>query len=162
MISVVESCVYVDSHLRCQGRAQCTGNGRLRVLEADKCAVAVTYRAGAQLWLLGRQVLLFSEQSRIVLLIKEKNRMVRGLVGRAGGGEWGDPSSRLAPVCVCWVPAPFGSAGAAREGVADPPVPAAVWECTLPGLCRYLFGWCYDFKCGERPANAESGNQSAI
>lgn len=55
---------------------------RLQVLKADKRA-----RAGPQLCLLGRQVLLFRGQSRIVLLIKEKKRMVHGLVGRVGSRE---------------------------------------------------------------------------
>lgn len=52
--------------------------------------------------------------------------------------------------------------GAVGEGVNDPPVLVTVWECKLPGLCRYLFRYCYDFKCRESPANAESGNRCAI
>lgn len=142
--------MYVDLHLHCQGRAWCTGNRRLHVLKSDKCAVAMTYWPEPQLWLLGRQVLLFREQRWIVLLVKEKNRMVH-----AGSHKWGDLSSHLAPACVCWVPGPL------REGVDQSPVLVTVWECKLLGFCRYLFRYCYDFKCRENPANAESGNQCA-
>lgn len=126
--------MYVDLHLHCQGRVQCTGNRRLHVLKSDKCAVAMTYWAEPQLWLLGRQVLLFREQRWIVLLIKEKNRMVLGLVGSAGSHEWGDLSSRLALARVCWVPAP------PREGVDQSPVLVTVWECKLVGFVGIYLG----------------------
>ena len=145
----------VDLHLHCQGRVQCTGNRRLHVLKADKCAVAMTYRAEPQLWLLDRQVLLFREQSWVALLIKEKTRMVHGLVGRAGSCEWGDLSSRLALACVCWVPAPPG------EGVDQSPVLVTVWECKLLGFVGIYLGIVMTLNAGKglQMQNQEIGVQ---
>lgn len=154
--------MYVDSCLHCPGTLQCMGNRRLQVLKADKCVVAMTYQARTQLWLLGRQVLLFRKQSRIVLFIKE-------IIGWHMGWWVGSVAiNEETWVLVLPLPVfaehlhPLAVLGAAREGVDDQPVTVTVWECKLPGFCRYLFRYFDDFKCRESPANAESRNHCSI